>query len=283
MAQTNHDQPSGEESDYSFDHYFSWTSLHSDTSEGYFTTVKKHRTQIEGISDPEREKAVHFLLSDNDLILACDLGDNDLIEKLISEGVDVNLRDPIGRTALHFAVQDGNIRAIKMLLEAGASTTVMDNVGLTPLQICVMRRPSVEVAKLLFSYGAVILPRVKPLSTGLFLQFTMMCIPTPEETELLALLLEKGALINDPNVPGGRSVLHFAAMSNNCKLIHVLIDLGADVFAKNHRGETPYDVAVTFKCKEATNCLKEHMNLSPSKSSLSSRSGQNNPFDWSSL
>ncbi|XP_063537542.1 putative ankyrin repeat protein RF_0381 [Cydia strobilella] len=266
MAQPDHGQPSEEESDNSCDHNFSWTSLHSDTSDGYFTTVKKRQTQNEAVSDPALEKAVHFLLSDNDLILACELGDNDLIEKLIREGVNVNLRDPIGRTALHFAVHNGNIRAIKMLLEAGASTTVMDNVGLTPLQICIMRRPSVEIAKLLFSYGAVILPRVKPLSTGLFLQFTMMCIPTPEETELLALLLEKGALINDPNVPGGRSVLHFAAMSNNCKLIQVLIELGADIFAKNHRGETPYDVAVTFKCKEAMNCLKDHMNLSPSKS-----------------
>ncbi|XP_047992468.1 putative ankyrin repeat protein RF_0381 [Leguminivora glycinivorella] len=146
-----------------------------------------------------------------------------------------------------------------MLLEAGARPNVMDNVGMTPLQICIMRRPSVEVAKLLFDYGAVILPRVKPLSTGLFLQFTMMCTPTPEETELLALLLEKGALINDPNVPGGRSVLHFAAMSNNCKLIQVLVDLGANLFAKNHRGETPYDVAVTFRCKEAITCLKDLM------------------------
>lgn len=79
----------------------------------------------------------------------------------------------------------------------------------------------------------------------------MMCKPTKEEEKILRLLVEKGALVNDPEAPGQRQALHFAAMSNNCKLIAILIELGADLYAKNHRNETAKQVAATFKCKEA--------------------------------
>ncbi|KAI8439554.1 hypothetical protein MSG28_013296 [Choristoneura fumiferana] len=116
-------------------------------------------------------------------------------------------------------------------------------------------RPSLKVAKLLFDHGANLLPRTSPVDTGLFLQFVMMCIPTREDAKILRLLIEKGALINDPHVPGGRSALHFAAMSNNCDLIRVLLNLGANLLAVNHRGQTPKDVAVTFHCKAAAELL----------------------------
>ena len=89
----------------------------------------------------------------------------------------------------------------------------------------------------------------------------MMCEPTTEEENILKLLVEKGAVINDFNAPGKRQALHFAAMSNNIRLIHLLISLGADVNMKNHRNETPKETASTFRCKEAYNlfCQLEEM------------------------
>lgn len=63
----------------------------------------------------------------------------------------------------------------------------------------------------------------------------MMCVPSEEEAKILHLLVEKGACVNDPDAPGGRQALHFAAMSNNCRLIHILTDLGADFYLTNHR------------------------------------------------
>lgn len=85
----------------------------------------------------------------------------------------------------------------------------------------------------------------------------MMCTPTIEDTKILKLLIEKGALVNDPKAPGGRQALHFAAMSNNCDLIRILINLGADLHAINYRGETPREVAITFNCKEAEALLQD--------------------------
>ncbi|KAI8439555.1 hypothetical protein MSG28_013296 [Choristoneura fumiferana] len=199
--------------------------------------------------------AVNFLHCDNDYLHFAEMGDDMRLELAIRQGTNVNAMDQLGRTALHFAVQSGNIKAITLLLNLGIHTNKKDNVGMTPLSLCLMRRPSLKVAKLLFDHGANLLPRTSPVDTGLFLQFVMMCIPTREDAKILRLLIEKGALINDPHVPGGRSALHFAAMSNNCDLIRVLLNLGANLLAVNHRGQTPKDVAVTFHCKAAAELL----------------------------
>lgn len=59
----------------------------------------------------------------------------DIMKILIEEGIDINSKDYRGRTALHYASEGlatthGN--KIKMLLEAGASTDIIDNKGSTP-------------------------------------------------------------------------------------------------------------------------------------------------------
>lgn len=83
----------------------------------------------------------------------------------------------------------------------------------------------------------------------------MICKPTRDEKEILRILIEQGALVNDPDCP--RQALHLAAMSNNCELITTLVDMGADITATNHRNQTPKEVAVIYKCREAQFCLEE--------------------------
>lgn len=85
----------------------------------------------------------------------------------------------------------------------------------------------------------------------------MICKPTEEEKEILKLLINQGAQINDPDAPGQRQALHLAAMSNNCDMITTLVGLGADITATNHRNETPKEVAISYTCKEAQFCLEE--------------------------
>lgn len=86
-----------------------------------------------------------------------------------------------------------------------------------------------------------------------------MCTPTAAEEAILRILIDNGASINDPYAPGERQALHFAAMSNNCDLIMVLVKLGANLYITNRRNETPFEVAVSFKCKAAADLLREMM------------------------
>ncbi|KAJ8715132.1 hypothetical protein PYW08_005113 [Mythimna loreyi] len=185
------------------------------------------------------KRAIELVHLDNELLIAAELGDEHMLRLLIEHGVNIETIDHIGRTALHFAVSSGNEEAVAVLLAAGADPNAKDNLGMSALSLCLMRRPSLRLARLLMDHGAHIVPRARPMDTGLFLQFVMMCIPTREEEKILRLLVEKGAMVNDPEAPGGRQALHFAAMSNNVHLINILVELGANLYDLNHRNETP--------------------------------------------
>ncbi|XP_038222628.1 potassium channel AKT3-like [Zerene cesonia] len=209
-------------------------------------------------NNPQLREAIEFLHADKDLLIAAETGNDQLLEIILRRSdTHIQEMDHLGRNALHLAVCSGNIRAVEMLLKAGVNPNIKDSVGMTPLSLCLMRRPSLAVAQLLFDYGAKILPRSNPMDTGLFIQFVMMSTPTDEESKILRLLVAKGALINDPKAPGGRQALHFAAMNNNCTLIRILMELGAYLFATNHRNETPREVAATFDCVQAYKLLTE--------------------------
>ncbi|CAF4810985.1 unnamed protein product [Pieris macdunnoughi] len=208
--------------------------------------------------DPRLKEAIEFLHADKDLLIAAETGNDQHIEMILRRSdIPVQQMDHLGRNALHLAVCSDNLRGIELLLKGGVSPNVKDSVGMTPLSLCLMRRPSLTVAKLLFDYGAKLMPRTDPMDTGLFIQFVMMSTPTNEEENIMELLIQKGALVNDPDAPGGRQPLHFAAMSNNCTLIRILVNLGASLYLTNHRNETPKQVAATFDCRDAYDLLNK--------------------------
>ncbi|XP_072944906.1 ankyrin repeat domain-containing protein 22-like [Epargyreus clarus] len=219
--------------------------------------------------DPFFVEAVEFLHEDKDFLIAAETGNHKILDILIRRGTNIQQKDHLGRNALHLAVCSDSEAAVMLLLKTGIKTNVKDNLGMTALSLCLMRRPSYNIANRLFDHGAEIVPRSNPVDTGLFLQFVMMCTPTTKDAEILKLLVKKGAVVNDPEAPGGRQALHFAAMSNNCRLIDILVELGADLFLTNHRNETPKDVAETFKCKEAFELLSELEEQEDSDVSLS--------------
>ena len=56
-------------------------------------------------------------------------------DEVSTKVVDLNARDEFGRTRLHYAALKGDVRGIKLLLDAGADMHAQDNVGWTPLDI----------------------------------------------------------------------------------------------------------------------------------------------------
>ncbi|PNX94152.1 potassium channel SKOR-like protein, partial [Trifolium pratense] len=60
-------------------------------------------------------------------------GDSDYLKRLLSNGMDPNLKDYDYRTPLHVAASEGLIFMAKLLLEAGASVFTKDRWGNTPL------------------------------------------------------------------------------------------------------------------------------------------------------
>lgn len=82
-------------------------------------------------------------------------GDLALVERLIAEGVDVNVWDGYGRSALTFAADGGHLAVARRLVAAGAWADPFgeDSVYLTPL-MCAADRGHVEMAEYLLECGA---------------------------------------------------------------------------------------------------------------------------------
>lgn len=57
------------------------------------------------------------------------VGKHEIAEALIKSGADVNARDKFGKTAIHYAVQNGHAELVKTLLKMGADPNLVDGEG----------------------------------------------------------------------------------------------------------------------------------------------------------
>jgi ankyrin repeat protein len=81
-------------------------------------------------------------------------GDCVTVDKLIAEGVDVNVWDRYGRSALTFAVIGGHLDIVRRLAEAGAWPDPFgeDSVFMSPL-LCAAKYGHLEIAEFLLDQG----------------------------------------------------------------------------------------------------------------------------------
>jgi ankyrin repeat protein len=81
-------------------------------------------------------------------------GDLDRIKEFLEAGVNVNVKDQNGTTALMYACIYDNPEIMKFLLENGADVNVQDPPGRTALIYASMYDCSFELVKNLVEYGA---------------------------------------------------------------------------------------------------------------------------------
>lgn len=78
-----------------------------------------------------------------------------MIAYLIQLGVDVNAKDRIGWTPLHYAARGHRLEIVRLLLAAGAEVNAGDDKGITPLHLHLLQRPvCLELIELLLQFGA---------------------------------------------------------------------------------------------------------------------------------
>ena len=91
-----------------------------------------------------------------DPVLMCSaaaIDDVNALKTLVRRGVDPDLGDYDGRTALHLASAEGHLASVRYLLDQGADPNVVDRWGGTPLSDAVAHGRT-EVAQLLRARGA---------------------------------------------------------------------------------------------------------------------------------
>jgi len=152
------------------------------------------------------------------LVQAVIANDEAKVRALIAEGADVNDVDNQGKTALHWAVQDGNVAIASLLLDAGADIEAEDK--------------EMYISS----------PLITAASTG--------------KAEMIALLVEKGANINKKDADG-MTALMYAAMNGHKNAVKTLLQLGARRDDVDQSGMTALMYAIEYNHADIATLLRQ--------------------------
>lgn len=154
------------------------------------------------------------------------------VQRLITEGADVNYEDFLGATPLHwvFSQENPNLESAEVIHRNGGNINSQDYQGNTPLEYAVRRAKSVAVVEWLLANGAD--PNVKTK------QNLLLYASSQNKTAILRMLLEAGA---DPNTPRHFPPL-FSAMGLKTlfnETVDLLLAHGANPVAQTNGVMTP--------------------------------------------
>ena len=184
---------------------------------------------------------------------AIELKNVDVANFLINEGVDIEMRDEMGLTALHYAARAGLRSVVELLVKKGADVNVVTLQKYTPLHFAASRG-HYEIVKFLLEHGASVdirakrgTPLVGAIENG-HLEVVKLLLDSGADVskmptlilsavssgkeEMVRLLIERG--VNDVNVKrwNGLFALMQAVNKGLNNIVSLLLKNGADVNLK---------------------------------------------------
>ncbi|CAH0054474.1 unnamed protein product [Clonostachys solani] len=170
----------------------------------------------------------------------------DIVQRLLlEEHLDLNNRENAnGWTALHRAAFWGAEEIVDLLLKRGASTSIQDNDGWTPLYAATYGEEATIMKKFLYNHkGDKMNP--KELETPSEEGYTPLLAAIERRcANIVSLLLEAGANCNAEDNQGRRA-LHHATAEGDESIVLLLIKGGADFNAQDKQGRRALHYATT--------------------------------------
>lgn len=172
------------------------------------------------------------------------LDDEATVPLLVKSKLNVDAQNPItGDTPLHLAVQFKRPRIILYLLNKKATVDIFNKKGMTPLHISA-RSNNLEAVTLLLERGAIVESRAIDGTTA------MHIAAEAENWIAFDFLIATGADINAWDL-NGDTLLHTRANKlRDTAIITKLLELGANLEARNSKGYTPLQAAALNGNKE---------------------------------
>lgn len=192
------------------------------------------------------------------LHLAAVKGNSELAQLLLGRGSNPNSTDDKGETALHTLFSNSSrpdhIDVADDLLKGGADIAIEDDAGNTPVQAMLKAKRTADRARTAKPYRDA-LARVnqsmaldgsyanakKPKNDGHVLDLVF----DGDVSEIRA-LAQNDPVLNRKS--GDKNLIHIAAENRDIDMLRALVDQGADLTAKDNRGEN----ALHFACKDGT-------------------------------
>ena len=199
---------------------------------------------------------------------ACFIGDEKIIRLLIRNGANANIKNNDGKTALHSATSRmNNLEIVKELVAMGADITLKDNKGATALEYA--ERYNFEHYIEFYKKVYNVLDMVSKSDVASLINYINS--ESKWDKEILERVAIKKALENDDIslvndilnneddinhiAKDGYTLLHFAVLSNNEKLVRILLKRGAKSYVIDSEGNTAIHLASLSNNKNILNIL----------------------------
>ncbi|RSL38004.1 hypothetical protein CEP53_015273, partial [Fusarium sp. AF-6] len=228
----------------------------------FWAAAKGHKTVVGLLL----ERGTDFNAADNEdrtsLAYAAVNGHEPVVRLLLERGADVEAKDEEGQTPLSYAAENGHEAVMRLLLERGADVEAKDEEGRTPLFWAAANRREAAV-QLLLDRGARIEAANKggqtPLSYAaangdkadvqLLLDRGAQSIHHLQDFQMQLMLLGQqrmARLMMTGQEQNAKDNTHLRAATNGREAVmRLLLDRGAEIEAKDQRGQTPLVLATS--------------------------------------
>ncbi len=178
------------------------------------------------------------------------LGNEEIVEALLSYGADVSAKDAYGRTPLHYAAAYGHQKVVFYLLLYGANPNKTDHMGITPLYYAV-KTGRTEIVNMMFKYNG------NP-DTCFFGDTLLHVAAYQGNVEMINLLLSWKASPNNRENMDWRLPLHLSILSNNPQAVRALLPV-SDIFAIDRTKRTVLHLAARYANPETISELLSYI------------------------
>ncbi|XP_068255075.1 palmitoyltransferase ZDHHC13 isoform X2 [Nyctibius grandis] len=176
----------------------------------------------------------------------------ELVKYYISKGAIVDqLGGDLNSTPLHWAIRQGHLPMVMLLLKCGADPSLIDGEGFSSIHLAVLFQHMPIVAYLI-SNGQNIDTTNFNGQTPLMLSAQKVIGPEPTR-----FLLKFNPSLNAVDNVQKNTALHWAITSDNTSAVGLLLEAGASMDIKNGKGETPLDLAYQSQNRFMVHMVKE--------------------------